>query len=53
MESLIFWGFPFTLQETQSIQNSMNIPKIAFIYCLYLYIKDIEIIYNFRKKVCI
>ena len=29
-------GFTLTLQETQSINNSMNIPKIEFIAYIYI-----------------
>ena len=44
-----FKGFTLTLQETQSIHDSMNITKIG-IYCLYLHviinIYNIKIIFN-------
>ena len=29
-------GFTLTLQEARSIQDSMNIPKIEFITCIYI-----------------
>ena len=31
-----FSGFTLTLQETQSIHDSMNIPKIEFIAYIYI-----------------
>ena len=46
-------GFTLTFQETRSIQDSMNRPKIEFI-CLYLdliiNIENIEIILYFKNK---
>ena len=30
------WGFTLTLQETRSIHDSMNIPKIEFIAYIYI-----------------
>ena len=34
--SLCQKGFSFTLQETRSIHDSMNIPKITFIAYVYI-----------------
>ena len=43
-------GFTFTLQETQSIHDSMNIPKMEFIAYIYLHliinIENIKIIFS-------
>ena len=38
----IFLGFTLTLQETQSIHDSMNIPKIEFIAYIYIYYKYLK-----------
>ena len=32
-------GFTLTLQETQSIHDSMNLPKIEFIAYIYILLK--------------
>ena len=34
--SFVFKGFTLTLQETRSIYDSMNIPKIEFIAYIYI-----------------
>ena len=39
MESWLPKGFTLTLQETQSIHDSMNIPKIKFIAYIYILLK--------------
>ena len=30
------WGFTLTLQETRSIHDSMNFPKVEFIAYIYI-----------------
>ena len=47
-----FKGFTLTLQETQSIHDSMNITKIEFIAYIYMLLQifNIKIIFNLWIK---
>ena len=40
-------GFTLTLQETQSIHDSMNIPKIEFIAYIYIFYHQSSINFQF------
>ena len=41
-------GFTLTLQDTRSIHDSMNLPKIEFIAYIYIYIISQVSIFNFH-----
>ena len=43
-------GFMLTLQETRSIHDSMNIPKIEFITCIYILYYQSSINFQFSPN---
>ena len=46
-----FWkGFTLTLQETRSIHDSMNIPKIVFITYIYILYYQSSINFQFSPN---
>ena len=46
-----FWkGLMLTLQETRSIHDSMNIPKIEFIAYIYIYYKYLKYKKNLSRN---